>query len=176
MLLCMVIDAKPLPGYPEPYDLLAAILNDGTNEWRWELDPKLGEETMGWQPHPGFHSIGSIILHIAAVDRVIDSRVRSRMRSCRSKYHWSGWRRGVGQDHASTSISSAIRSLRSSGIAGLIEHESLEPEHLWPAPDTLKEWDGTQRTMRWVFGHVIQHEAYHGGQAVLLSRMWELSR
>ncbi len=28
------------------------------------------------------------------------------------------------------------------------------------------------RKLPWVLGHVIQHETYHGGQAVLLSRLW----
>ena len=37
----MLVDAEPLPGYQEPYGLLCAILQDGTNEWRWELDQNL---------------------------------------------------------------------------------------------------------------------------------------
>jgi hypothetical protein len=60
----MLIDAAPLPGYPEPYGQLCAILQDGTNEWRWELDPNLSEDAIVWQPHPGMHSIGGAILHI----------------------------------------------------------------------------------------------------------------
>ena len=45
----MLIDAEPLPGYQEPYGLLCAILQDGTNEWRWELDQDLSEDAVVWQ-------------------------------------------------------------------------------------------------------------------------------
>ena len=32
-----VCDAKPLAGFPEPYGMLLAILEDGTREWIGEL-------------------------------------------------------------------------------------------------------------------------------------------
>src|SRR5258707_6204052 len=64
----MLIDAKPLLGYQDPYGLLCAILQDGTNEWRWELDQDLSEDAVFWQPYPGTHSIGAIILHIAMAE------------------------------------------------------------------------------------------------------------
>jgi uncharacterized damage-inducible protein DinB len=28
-------------------------------------------------------------------------------------------------------------------------------------------------TARWVLGHVVQHDSYHGGQAVLLSLLYD---
>src|SRR5688572_31269733 len=64
----MIIDAVPLPGYQEPYGLLCAILQDGTNEWRSELDQDLSEDAVAWQAYPGGHSIGAIILHIIVVE------------------------------------------------------------------------------------------------------------
>ena len=66
----MLNDVEPLPGYEEPYGLLCAILQDGTNEWRWELDPDLSEDAVVWQPAPGMHSIGAIMLHIIGVEIV----------------------------------------------------------------------------------------------------------
>src|SRR2546423_15568313 len=59
--LSTLIDAEPLPGYQAPYGLLCAILQDGTNEWRWELDQDLSEDAVVWQPHPDAHSLGAII-------------------------------------------------------------------------------------------------------------------
>ena len=64
----MLIDANPLPGYPEPYGLLCAILQDGTSEWRLELDPRLTEDALVWQAHPGMHSIGATILHMIGAE------------------------------------------------------------------------------------------------------------
>ena len=46
----MIIDAEPLPGYPEPYGLLCAVPRDGTREWRAELGDGLPEEAVIWQP------------------------------------------------------------------------------------------------------------------------------
>jgi hypothetical protein len=63
-----LIDAPPLAGYPEPYGLLCAILQDGTNEWRGEMDQDLPAEAMVWQAYPGGHSIGGCILHNVAVE------------------------------------------------------------------------------------------------------------
>jgi len=55
-----------------------------------------------------------------------------------------------------------------------IRARTLERIKEWPSPESSKELGGHPRTMRWVLGHVIQHEAYHGGQAVLLNRLWRL--
>jgi uncharacterized damage-inducible protein DinB len=33
-----------------------------------------------------------------------------------------------------------------------------------------------QMSLRWVLGHVIQHEAYHGGQIVMLHDLWKRSQ
>ena len=55
-----------------------------------------------------------------------------------------------------------------------IRARTLESVRRWPPAETAIEWDGRPRTLRWVMGHVIQHEAYHGGQAVLLSRLWDM--
>lgn len=40
----MVKDAVPLPGYPEPYGLLCAILQDATCNWRSEIPCHVGPE------------------------------------------------------------------------------------------------------------------------------------
>src|SRR5688500_9427939 len=64
----MLIDAQPLPGYPDPYGLLCAILQDGTREWRAELDSDLPDAAVVWQPSPGAPSIGAIFLHIMSVE------------------------------------------------------------------------------------------------------------
>lgn len=60
----MLIYAESLRGYQESYGLLCAILQAGTNEWRLELDQELSENAVVWQPNPGMHSIGAIILHM----------------------------------------------------------------------------------------------------------------
>jgi uncharacterized damage-inducible protein DinB len=171
----MLIDAEPLPGYEEPYGLLCAILQDGTNEWRGELDPDLSEDAVVWQPHPGMHSIGAIILHIIIVeifwferfvlDLPWDSeevKVLMAEEIDVDAPHWP--------EPPRRPISWYFE------LHDRIRARTLESIKKWPAADSTREHDGRQRTMRWVLGHVIQHEAYHGGQAVLLNRLWHLAK
>ncbi len=169
----MLIDAIPALGYQEPYGLLCAILQDGTKEWRAELDPDLNDDAVIWQPAPGMHSIGAILLHI------IDAEIY--------------WFEHVALDLPFDPDETAL----------LMAKETEQDSWLWPAPhkkpiswyfdlhdrvrartlESIKKWPPQESTrgneersctMRWILGHVIQHEAYHGGQAVLLNGLWRL--
>ena len=165
-------DAAPLPGYPEPYGLLCSILQDGTNEWRWELDQNLSEDAIVWQPSPGSHSIGAVILHIIEVEIFWFEHVAL----------------GMPMDPEERRLTMADEIDQDAGrwpephrkplswyfeLHDRIRARTLESIKKWPPADSTKEFHGDQITMRWVFGHVIQHEAYHGGQAVLLQELWK---
>jgi len=168
----MISDVAPLPGYPEAYGLLLAVLQDGTREWRQELDPDLSEDAVLWQPHPGMHSIGGIILHIATVevgwferfvlDMPWDPEERATLMAAETDV--DEWQWPV-PPHKPLSWYFEVHDR--------IRARTLETIKRWPAPDFAKGEEGGI-TMRWVLGHVIQHEAYHGGQAVLLQRLWQL--
>lgn len=169
----MLIDIEPLPGYQEPYGLLSAILQDGTNEWRWELEQNLNEDALVWQPHPGMHSIGGCILHIIGVEIFwferfalgleLDPLERKLIMADEidvDAWHWPP------PPRESLSWYFALHDR--------VRARTLESIKHWPSAETAIELHGRPRTLRWVFGHVIQHEAYHGGQAVLLNRLWDL--
>lgn len=169
-------DVAPLPGYPEPYALLCAVLQDGTTEWRMELDQDLEPEAVVWQPHPGLHSVGGCLLHIAAVEvfwfeqyvlglprNEEETKILLDAETDVDSWQWP--------DPPREPISWYF------DLHDRIRSRTLEGIKHWPAADQpIGFRDGNSRTPRWVFGHVIQHEAYHGGQAVLLQRLWELSR
>lgn len=174
MLEGMVRDAAPLSGYPIPYDILCGVLQDGTNDWRSELDPGLGEEAVVWQPTPGGPSIGAEMLHVMAVEifwierfvlgRQTDSEERRRLMADEIDVDSGKWplppRRPIDwyfEWH------------------DRIRTRTLEAIKAWPAADTLLDRPGEdwKYTPRWVLGHVIQHEAYHGGQIVLLQELWK---
>lgn len=171
----MLIDAQPLPGYPEPYDLLCAILQDGTNEWRNELDSDLGEEAMVWQPLPDTQSIGTTLLHIIGVEIFWLEHVAL----------------GLPYDPEEVKITLMQEIDVDVGhwpepprqplswyfaLHDRIRARTLERIKTWPPADETRELDGHPRTLRWILGHVIQHEAYHGGQAVLLSRLRQMAK
>src|SRR5579862_4633113 len=142
----MLIDAKPLPGYQEPYGLLCAILQDGTNEWRWELDQDLSEEAVVWQPHPGMHSIGGILLHIIgvevfwferfALESPADPEERKLLMSDEidvDEWHWPAPPRKP--------ISWYFE------LHDRIRARTLESIKKWPAADFARDLDGRPRTM-----------------------------
>ena len=169
----MIVDAAPLPGYPEPYGLLCAILRDGTNEWRGELDPDLADEAVIWQPCADGHSIGGVILEIAAVE----------------VFWFERFALGIPPDPDERKLLMSdeidVDAFRWPvphrkpiawyfDLHDRIRARTLESIKRWPSPETAIELHGRPRTLRWVLGHVIQHEAYHGGQAVLLSSLWQV--
>lgn len=167
----MLSDVKLVEGYPEPYGLLCAILQDGSNEWRRELDLDVPEEAVIWQAEPGGHSIGGIILHIAAVEvfwfetfalgLIPDpNEERLLMDAQTQQYEWK-WPTPPRQP-----LSWYFE------LHDRIRARTLESIKRWPSAETAIALHGEPRTLRWVLGHVIQHEAYHGGQAVLLNRLW----
>jgi uncharacterized damage-inducible protein DinB len=169
----MLIDAKPLHGYPEPYGLLCSILVDGTREWRSMLDEHLSEDAVVWQPYPGTHSIGAIMLHIIGVEIFWfegfalnlppDPNERDLTLADKFDVEFSNW-----PEPPRKPISWYF------DFHDRIRVRTLESIKKWPDPEFSREWEGQPRTLRWVLGHVIQHEAYHGGQAVLLNRLWAL--
>ena len=169
----MLIDAEPLPGYQEPYGLLCAILQDGTNEWRWELDQNLSEDAVVWQPYPGTHSIGAILLHIIWVEIFwfeqfalgLPPNPEEALLLMAEETDVDAWR---WPEPPRRPISWYLE------LHDRIRARTLENIKKWPAADSTRDLNGKPRTMRWVLGHVIQHEAYHGGQAVLLNRLWQL--
>ena len=169
----MASDAKPLPGYQEPYGLLCAILQDGTNEWREELDQDPSEDAMVWQPYPGMHSIGAIILHIISVEIYWFERFALDL-----PYDLEEITLAMAQETDVDAWQWPVPPRKPLKwyfeFHDCVRARTLESIKRWPSSDTLVEQNGRQKTPRWILGHVIQHEAYHGGQAVLLNRLWQL--
>lgn len=170
-----IVDVTPLPGLRETYGLLAAILQDGTKEWRGELDPNLPDEAVTWQAHPGGHSIGGVILEMIDVEigwfegyvlgRESDPEERKLLMA--GQIDVDSWKWPTPHAKPLSWYFDLHDRIRQRTLEGLKE---------WPEPDSFIEKGNAKRSPRWVLGHVIQHEAYHGGQAVLLSRQWELSQ
>lgn len=166
-----LFDVAPLPGMHPEIGLLAAMLVDGTRNLREELG-RVGKEALGWQPFSGGHSIGALILHNIDVE---------------------GWW---------IEELAAGGSRPKEELLQLLSEETKQYSVSWPKPphkpltwyydlqdrvrartlDTLKRLGDANRaipwgakkafTLRWIVQHVVAHEAYHMGQAVLLKLMW----
>ena len=161
------VDVPPVSGLDVQTGLLLAMLDDGTKEWREELGD-VSNETALWQPFPGGHSIGTLILHIADVEAYWLHQI------------------GSGQPRSEEEL------------ARLLSEETQQYQQFWPTPPArplswflaqhdqirvrtrrlVSGWDDPtdvrsradqEFTRRWLLHHVFTHEAYHGGQAVLLA-------
>ena len=161
------IDVLPVPSADVQIGLLRAMPDEGTRDWREELGV-VPDETVLWQPFPGGHSIGALILHIADVEAY--------------------WLHQIGAGQARSE----------EGLARLLSEETQQYDLSWPQPPALplswflaqhdeirartheivSTWndpahvrprEDAEFTRRWLLHHVLIHEAYHGGQAVLLS-------
>ena len=167
----VVCDITPVETGDPGIGLLLAVLDDTTNEWRKYLGD-VPDEALNWRPFPGGHTIGGLILHIADVEA-----------------HWlHEVAAGVVRDPEE--------------LATLLTEETQQGAVQWPdVPEKPLSWffaqhgiirrrtvqivlglesltaigrrDDEEFTLRWLLNHVISHEAYHGGQAVLLNLMRE---
>jgi uncharacterized damage-inducible protein DinB len=171
----MTRDAVPLPGYPAPYDLLCGILQDSTQEWRWEVDPDLGPDAVTWQARPGGHNIGGIILHMIhaelywlemiALGRQLPQEVKDELLWDQIDIESGRW---PAVPHQPLSWYFALQDK--------YRAQTLEAVKSWAPADTLVPQRDDKCSLRYIFGHVIQHDSYHGGQIVLLNDLWKALR
>ena len=161
------VDLTPLPGYLEPYGTLLATLQDGSREWREELghpDPK----HIVWQAVPKGHSIGALLLHIAEVEtwwievvclgREFDPAEEKLYLSDEIDQYAGSW--PIPPEKPISYYFDLLDRVRARTLESV---KSFEPG------DTVRvRSNGDSATLRWILAHVVEHDSYHGGQAVLM--------
>ena len=166
-------DVEPALGYPIEYGLLVSALADGTREWREELG-QVPDGAVIWQPVQNGHSIGAVILHMIDVEAFwIETAALGRERS---------------GDELNELLSKETDQYAFNWVVpprkplayylelqDRIRARTLASIKQFPEPATIIQREGWNSTMtlRWILNHVVAHEAYHGGQAVMLKAMWE---
>ena len=150
--------------------LLLAVLDNTTREWREDELGDVPDETVVWQPFPHGHSIGALILHIADVEagwlhEVGAGQVRSEAEKAALLSRET--------DQYKVRWPDATRQPLSWYFARHDEVRARTRELILPLTDLKRATPHREAdfTLRWLLGHVIAHEAYHGGQVVLLSLM-----
>ncbi len=165
-------DAAPLEGYPEPYAQMLGTLEDGTREWLGELgeDFDLPPEAMTWRAWPDGPSLGCQMLHLVGVEvfwlQAFPAE-RQFTEGERGLYLWDDidvdkphWPEAPAQP-----FSWYLNLLREARA------KTLEAAKSWPEPEHVFTGKWRSCTMRWVVGHEIQHESYHGGQIIFLNEL-----
>ncbi len=170
----MIRDVAPLPGYPEPTGLLCAILLDATTEWRGELDGDLGPEATTWRARPGGPSMGAILLHMIIVEVFWLEQFVMDLETTAEDKQLLMWNEiDVDAPHWPDAPAQPLSWYFA--LHDRYRARILEVIKQWPKLDSLKDRPGEdgKYSLRWVLGHVIQHEAYHGGQIVMLNDLWK---
>lgn len=163
-----VFDVAPLPGCHPEIGILAASLIDSSREWRDELG-QASEDQIVWQARPGGHSIGAELLHIAEVEiwwlhHIVCGRP---MDPEESKLLMS---EQIMQDEGQWPTPHRLPLEWYLGILDSVRERTLAllPEMGDPERMIHREKWNHDYSVRWIWSHVVQHDSYHGGQAVLL--------
>ncbi len=164
-------DLTPIATADPGVGLLLAVLDDTTNEWRRYLGD-VPDEAVNWRPFPGGHTIGSLILHIADVEafwlyevaagHARDPEELATLLSVETDQGGVNW-----PDVPAKPLSWFFAQHE------LVRRRTLETVLGLEGLMTIGRHGDEEFTLRWLLNHVISHEAYHGGQAVLLNLMRE---
>ncbi|HEY3267784.1 MAG TPA: DinB family protein [Armatimonadota bacterium] len=165
-----LMDVAPVAGLEGQCGLLLALLDMATAEWREQLG-SVPDEALLWQPFPRGHSIGALILHIADVEGFCVTEVAAgqprpeeeleTLLSRETDQYAQSWPTPPAHPLSwFLAEHDAIRARTRATVAAL-----KYPDRVGRRADRPDR----EYTLRWLLGHIILHEAYHGGQAVLLS-------
>jgi uncharacterized damage-inducible protein DinB len=166
-----VYDLPPAAGHNLQIGLLMTMLDDCTRNWRYEELGWVKDEAIVWQPFPNGHSIGGLLLHIAWVEHFwlheiacgyqAPAEERELFMTDQTDMDAVKWPTPPNKPlkwyfDQHDRIRARTREL----MAGLTD------------PEQFFDWRDNKVSLRWLIYHVITHEAYHGGQIVLLALQW----
>lgn len=159
------------PAFHPEMGILLSALDDSTREWKDYLE-KPTVEAITWQPAEKSHSIGGCLLEIAAVEVYWFEQFLAKMpeKDEDKETFLSGqWDIDNGTwptPHAQPiewyfDVLTKVRERSKRALMGIDPHQIFERKN------------GFSCTARWVVAHVVEHDSYHGGQAVLLHELWK---
>ena len=180
---------EPLPGFrSREVALFIAQMDDQSR--RLTADTRgLEADALAWQPAPGMNTIGMLLAHIAIVE-VFWTRLVLENRPMPFEAHDV---LGIGLDDDGMPIKPDARPpavlagrdlaffddllararAHIKQVAAGLEDRDLEREitREHPSPETREARSGRVVTVRWMLYHVLEHEAGHYGQILLLRHL-----
>ncbi len=167
------IDIKPAPGYPPQIGFLLAQLEDireDTKRYTRDLTPS----QLSWHPNLKVESIGTLLLHIAAVEWswIFEDIFKRPMGP-----EWEiAFPIRVGKPQVSgepldfyLAKLDAVRAEIKTGLATLtdadLDREIISPDQSGSSPPVHSY------TIRWILYHLAEHEAHHRGQIAVMKRL-----
>lgn len=167
-------DIPSLPELDPQLGMLLSMLDDGTRQWRIEFE-ELGElstDAITWQPFSNAHSIGGLMLHIIEVEKfwihdvaqreTINEEELNALSADLTNVDDVAWPTPPAEPMAWYWDQFEQVRARSRNLI-----KSFKDPKAFVTMTSLDR----QFSLRWMIHHVVAHEAYHGGQAVLLGLM-----
>jgi uncharacterized damage-inducible protein DinB len=152
-------------------EMFISMLHDGTREWRQELG-RVPRRHISWQPYQNGCSIGALILHMIDVEvywietvaagRKADAEEERLFLSKETQQYMGKW--PTPHDWPLSKYYELQDRIRSRTVQTIRGFKNLSTEVFLPGGKT-------GFTLRWILHHVVTHESYHGGQAVLLKEL-----
>lgn len=163
-------DLPTLPGMHPEYGLMASMLQDATREWR-EYLIDVEPEALVYQPFPGGHSMGAVMLHMADVEAYwIEKFLLGMERDPAELKEFLS--EETKQDLTQWPTPPAKPLSYYFDLQDGVRERTLRNLAKLPDPSWQKERSDYVATAGWVVNHVIGHESYHGGQVVLLNEIY----
>lgn len=164
-------DVEPLAGFDPQIGILLASLEDSTREWMGELGD-CPVEAIVWQPFPDSYSIGTILLHIIDVeDYWFRNFAAGLERDPAEVKEWLSEETdvdgGIWPTPPAKPLSWYLETLARVRKRAFEALKGIEPERIYERRGRMS------LTLRWIVAHVVEHDSYHGGQAVLLNELWK---
>lgn len=154
--------------------ILIATLQDGTRKWRAGLG-RVSPQAMVWQPYELSPSIGGFILHMVDVEAYWLRIFAAGEAEDQSKPETAYNNRLEQYKHAWPAPPKKPLSWYYD-LQNARRAEHLEYIRRQADPAEAQGRGKHQATYCWIVAHLVEHDSYHGGQAVLLHEMFKRMR
>ena len=163
-------DVAPFKGFHPEIGILLSSLEDSTREWRENLGELPGEAII-WQPAPKGHSVGALILHMIDCESYwFEAFAAGKERDPEEVKLWMS--EETGQFDAEWPVPPSAPLAWYYAEQDRIRARSLEALRGLD-PERRYQRKGEEFTLRWIVAHILEHDSYTGGQAVLLHEQWK---
>ncbi len=165
---------KPVSGVAEQIGFYLAGLEEVRNQMR-EAVKDLSNEENSRNLIPGVHSIGQLILHCGEAEwwwiHCVVAEKRLDEEEAKREAHWDVL---LDEDFTSKGYSAEFCiaeigkiTARSKGVLESLQDHDLGRYFGWEKDDGTR----IEKSLRWILHHLIDHEAQHKGQILMLKRL-----
>ncbi|MCC7433447.1 MAG: DinB family protein [Methanoregulaceae archaeon] len=171
----MILDVAPDTDAHPQLGLLIATLEDSTREWRENLG-RVSQAAVVWQPYENGPSIGGVILHLVDAEtwwlRCVGAQEPDDATTPEAMYNRD-------MDLYKAYWPAPPRKPLSWYLDLLVERRAVNLDYIRSqaeAAEVISRGSKNAYTYRWIVAHLVEHDSYHGGQAVLLHEMFKRMR